>query len=529
VALRRATKCFFEIVARLATTANCGPDPSGGLSSQVQVRFGFVPYSTNVNVGALLPAAHFADTWTYQTRVANFATPVAGEVISDTYEAYVRGGNIRSISEGDCGRYGRNESFTDENDGNRQFLPNPAGATINEGSGAGATRTTYSNDPTNGQDRGYVNAPDREGEFQSCRRRKIVQRVQSGRFAFTNWIYRADEIDVSAYKLRTATDFANDVCLQVNGVCAATDDGNPLESVVPGTVATAGVYDERELAVVSGSQGIPLVQRTWDGCIEERATVRETTYWPIPGNAQDLDIDTAPSSTAGSRWGPSLYRVVYPRGVNAASSASEYRTSSISTKRNFGWPDYFCGAPASKLQQWATASAYEAYVDALTPTGNTHHDIGMIWGARLMSPTGIFAAENATTSQGGQIERHMIFMTDGQTCTNGRNYAAYGIAWFDRRQTDVNAAPTWGCSGGSDTGGTLSQQVDARFTALCTDVKARNITLWVVYFGTTDATTTTRMTNCASPGRFFAATNSAALLDSFRLIASQISQLRLTQ
>ena len=33
----------------------------------------------------------------------------------------------------------------------------------------------------------------------------------------------------------------------------------------------------------------------------------------------------------------------------------------------------------------------QTYVNALKPTGNTYHDIGMIWGARMISSGGIFA------------------------------------------------------------------------------------------------------------------------------------------
>src|SRR3546814_5727577 len=57
-------------------------------------------------------------------------------------------------------------------------------------------------------------------------------------------------------------------------------------------------------------------------------------------------------------------------------------------------------------------SDFDGYVDTLTPNGRTYHDIGLIWGARLISPTGLFASENATTARGGEIQRHVIFMTD---------------------------------------------------------------------------------------------------------------------
>ena len=77
-------------------------------------------------------------------------------------------------------------------------------------------------------------------------------------------------------------------------------------------------------------------------------------------------------------------------------------------------------------------------------SGNTYHDIGLVWGARFASPTGIFASENKATSKGGEIERHIIFMTDGDASTNNTDYAAYGLPWFDRRQTSNGSVPTGG-------------------------------------------------------------------------------------
>ena len=58
----------------------------------------------------------------------------------------------------------------------------------------------------------------------------------------------------------------------------------------------------------------------------------------------------------------------------------------------------------------------ENYLGTLIARGNTYHDIGMIWGARMLSPTGIFADENADVDA-KPTSRHMIFLTDGQTET----------------------------------------------------------------------------------------------------------------
>lgn len=525
--LRTAVLCFYEIIARLDTNAACeGTAPSGGTGGEVQIRFGFVPYASNVNVGGLLPTAFMADRRTYQTRVANFLTPVAGEVTEDEYEAYNVGGQARAISAADCVAFGRNQQFDDENDGNRRFSPSAAG---DSGSGNNLRRTTYQNNG-NGSDWGYVNAPVADGTFRTCRRRRIESRVGTQRFAFTNWTYQQREMDMSAFKLRGAVNFADDACLETfnDGRTFCDPRIVPLESYIPGTTAVATTIDERDLATLANTDDIPLRTRTWDGCVEERATVSQATYTPIPSGARDLDIDSAPTSDAATQWGTTLPNVVYPRGTGNADSAGEWRTEAVTTTRNYGWPYYQCPTAARGMQTWPTANAFQTYVNGLTTDGNTYHDIGLLWGARLLSPTGIFGANNATTPQGASIERHMIFMTDGETCTGPGDYVTYGVEWFDRRRTGTNVVPTGRCETTNDTGGNISEQVNARTLALCDAVRNKNITLWVVWFGESKPWLETRLQGCATPGRFFTARNGADLQTRFRTIANQISQLRLT-
>jgi hypothetical protein len=498
--LQFAVNCFYETVAKLNTGEDCTPGtpgPTGGTGGQVQIRFGFVPYATNVNVGKLLPAAYFADNWTYQSRVANFTTPVEVQtLITDVSDWEVF---PVSMDRDDCeDRWGRNSQFTNDLNG-QTWTPNPSGDPSWEGTDP-KIRRDYSNAQWS-----YGGAADTSGDYRTCRRwvRTRTYDIEN-RFGFTNWTYRQEPVHVRDF---------------MNGPINVVTGNN-------GTVPTSGTYDLVELAALPGASGLSTGSYSWDGCIEERATTRDTTYWPIPSGALDLNIDMVPSSgTAGSYWGPTFSRVVYEREDSSGNRTLSERT----TTSNYSRASYECPREARLLQTWNDPTVFENYVNSLTPSGNTYHDIGMIWGARLMSPTGIFAADNDFTPAGGEIERHMIFMTDGETCTGRDNYVAYGVPWWDRRQTSTSSAPTDGCDNASSDGGTLSQQVNERFSAVCQWVRNKNITLWVVYFGTTDADTVTRMTNCASPGRYFTATNSATLISTFRTIADQISQLRLTR
>ena len=426
--LKTAVKCFYEIVARLDTDANCTTGaPSGGTGSQVQLRFGFVPYSTNVNVGKLLPTSFLANSWDYQSRVK----------VGMDWSAW---------------RDNRYHSKT-----NNSCVPQASNAT-----------TQYQSSATG-----------RSGN-NAC--------LEQVRNYVPQWKY--DQISTNISGLKNGTLWNNSFTMPLN------NDGS-----------------NRSI--------------TWDGCIEERRpTVRQSNYYPIPSGANDLNIDLMPSQgDSTTLWGPALPALIYARSMTSSWSQLD-ATPTTSTDNYYNSIPYYCPAEAKKLQQWPSADAFDNYVDSLYPTGNTYHDIGILWGARFMSPTGIFGTENAYTPQGGAIERHMSCMTDGDAVSAPCDYTAYGVGFFDKRTTtDVGSASS--CANERQS---FDDQVNARFTALCTAVKNKNITLWVISFGSgSNATTEGRLQTCASDGRYFTARNSAALQQTFKTIADQISQLRLTK
>lgn len=512
VTLKKAVKCFYETVARLDTTAVCGSGagPTGGTGSQVQIRFGFMPYATNVNVGRLLPTAYFADSWKYQSREAVMkdappttttgATTLVGEekidIVTGAYTAGGKGSEKPAASDVEC-----------------QALK-PASIIVSKGTeGAPENQKTTTGNPR-------TETWDTRQAYEETEYRATYSVESGGKAGGSKGICVIDSRKIT-YKLlrhysRSVTDVAAEKVFDTWRYAQLTKDIGALKngtswnsnlSLPIGNVDSTGKYPTSKTI-------------SWDGCIEERQTVRTTDYSPIPDDAKDLDIDLVPSSgSPESLWGPALKDLIYTRRViNDINQldASEFN----STLNYYVGGSYSCPAQASKLRAWPTASNFETYVDGLTPSGNTYHDIGMIWGARFMSPDGIFASENRTTPGGGKIERHLIFMTDGDTQTSSFNYAAYGVPYFDRRQTATTAVPT---------SAQLDEQVDLRFTALCETVKNKNITLWVVSFGTLNAATDNRLRSCATPGRFFNANNSADLITTFGSIAEQISQLRLTQ
>jgi Flp pilus assembly protein TadG len=237
----------------------------------------------------------------------------------------------------------------------------------------------------------------------------------------------------------------------------------------------------------------------WAGCIEERDTVSTITAnsnYTIPTGAYDLNVDLIPSSDE-TRWRPLWQGVEYTRGGSAVSGANAA-----------------CPTAAKRLTAW-TRSDMVNYVNSLSPAGGTYHDIGMIWGARLISTGGIFA-DSCDTYNGMPCSRHIIFMTDGDMKPQGNIYSAYGYESLDERIT-----------GNYTTDTALKAVHNQRFKMVCNEAKGMNVSIWMIAFGTA---ATPEMNECASNSNQVATVaNRDDLIDKFTEIGKNIGSLRLTQ
>ncbi|MEL6238658.1 MAG: hypothetical protein AAFQ90_08710, partial [Pseudomonadota bacterium] len=333
----------------------------------------------------------------------------------------------------------------------------------------------------------------------------IVEELQPGSITFDEWVYA--EIDTS------------------NPPGGSNPAGSPAgwEAVNLSAVYTNGSVD-----LPVGNNG-SMTSIAWDGCIEEADTVASTNFDPIPVGALDMNVNLVPSNQA-ERWKPVLRYAAWERrdgnGISSGSStntnsgnvttsdvADSERVNSNGVVVGQSRPSYSCPEAAFRLQD-ITRQDLRDYVDSLQGRSNTYHDIGMLWGARFVSPSGIFAADNAAAPNGDAISRHIVFMTDGLLAPNREVYGMYGVERWARRVS------------GNGNNNTLSTAHAERFQAACRLARQENISVWVVAFGTE---LTTNLANCATPGRAFVADDSQQLSDAFEQIAQQIAALRLTQ
>jgi hypothetical protein len=518
-ALKNAVRDFYDVL---------GP---GGGNAGNQIRYGFMPYSATVNVGRILidenpdwlTGGNTGQSWLYQTRQGqweypnpDYVAPTGGrdpnynpttdpnrQLVGTSSSNFTQ--QLRSVDGPECtGNFAANAGtipgyWQPSNSG--YPAGNPIVTINNSGAESVVTTVTFSYVSWNGSTALPPANAVGSSFWRTCVRR-VTTRVD--RYAFPSnpgngepqfLISNVWRADATRFLGWTYGQFAVDV----NAYVRSLDSSNPAVQL---PTAESQSPDR------------------WNGCIEERTTVPTitTSTNSIPAAALDLDIDLLPSDAA-SRWGPSWTDIAYDR----TSSTNGFRPVDELNETLTVENGYFaCPAEARRLAEYeayneGSSDDLESYINGLFPIGGTNHAIGMAWGMRFLSPTGLFADTNASSGNGFSIGRHVVFMTDGLIDIRPYNVDAWGFQKLDGR-----LAPT------DSTELQLEAIQSQRFQLLCSAAKSRGWTVWVVQFGvdTVDA----NMLACSS-GEEFAkpATNSATLRAAFGDIAKTIGGLRLSE
>jgi Flp pilus assembly protein TadG len=471
-ALRLAVKNFYKTVNTATKETNA------------RVRYGFVPYSSTVNVGRLLTGLspnYIVDKWKYQSRLAWLVDYSSGTKTKGSTN--YQNASVSNLKQYSSTKYSSESNCT-------KALPS-AGSYSSNGS-VSQTWTTSGTAPNQ-----TIIVTDSQPV-----KRTVYQCQKSGS---NYYIYSGTEISDG----KTATTYTKSQW--VNAPTTKSDfyywDYKQVEfpTNVFKTFAPTTTYTGDNGAAQSS---------TWAGCIEERDTVNAATisYSTVagisPSGAYDIDIDTVPGATDATKWRPLWPDIVYRR---AGSSSSTYTQSTTTTGALAGT---YCPVEAKALSEMSQTD-FDTYADKLTAVGGTYLDIGMIWGGRMLSPNGIFQdTVNLKPTNGGEVSRHIIFMTDGEMDPSNYVPQAWGMEWWDRKVT---------------TDGSESQEKDRhtqRFRAVCEAVKAKGIRVWVIAF-------TSKLSDdlkaCASDESSYLASNSSELDSAFQEIAKQVGELRITQ
>lgn len=229
------------------------------------------------------------------------------------------------------------------------------------------------------------------------------------------------------------------------------------------------------------------------GCVEERSSYarRTDTNITIDTAVSLEDINWVDTGNANLKWQP-----YDPDSTDSGQVET-------------------CPAPATRLAEYASLTAFNDKVTTSTSLrgGQTHHDVGMMWGLRYLSPTGMFSAANPTMIGTRRVDRHLVFMTDGQMKVDGPFYSHLGIPNARQRVQGP---------------GTHEDRAERRLLSACNRAREMNITVWVIALdvGATDA----NLRNCAADAQhYFEAETPVALQGVFETIGNSIAKLRLTK
>ncbi|WP_196793225.1 TadE/TadG family type IV pilus assembly protein [Erythrobacter litoralis] len=453
-----------------ATVRNFYDQMEGAKSAGTRIRYGFVPYASNVNVGHLLKDEWVVNSWAYQSRAISGTTTVEAGTKTRENWAYKSGSRSAWIEESTYAAT-MNPGSGDTNPFScDQSLPKSTYKWHSEKNGIPSTSVTMdppgvrTTQPMQSTENGVSYRVRLQGS--NC----IVERRE-----YNDYVQTFDEV-----------------------------------TVVP---TLANLYNYLPVAMdVSNWRAEAL------GCMEERKSTVLTDFSSVDLSANlDLDINTVPvASDQDTQWRPRYPDMIYVRSKEADDKGSFSPAPVYDTKKEFiqtgNWWFSGCPAPAQKLKAM-TSGELDSYLDSLTPHGATYHDGGMIWGGRLLSQYGLFAAENSS-KPGRTTSRHLIFLTDGQTEPYDLAYGSYGIDPIDERRWTQTSSLT------------LAQTVEERFLFACNEVKKLGATVWVVAFGTA---ANDKMKTCAGSGRYFEAANASQLNDAFSTIAKSTGDLRIAR
>ena len=454
-----------------------------------RIRYGFVPYSTNVNVLHLLKDEWVVPEWAYQSRKLHLEDVKTTKTTESAFTT-VSGTTSESQTDTYAASYSELSGY---------YCPTKPAGSPTTSEQVVSTQTQVVVLPVPG-----------------VKTTQTIRRTRNG----TGYEARLSGTTCQVFQVTY-----NNYVDQFTRVTEPTLDTEPRWRY------TQLLYDVGDFRTAS------------NGCIEERETYQIDDYDNVDlDQALDLNLDLVPGTDARFRdagllkslfsavadvvggghqlsYDTSKWRPMYPERIFLRElkwdGTGAFKTSQSMTKDEYmdpvGLGSATCPAPARKLAPM-TKDELETYLGTLKARGNTYHDIGMIWGGRLISQDGLFAAENADGNS--PTNRNLIFLTDGQTAPLDIAYSSYGVEPLDQRRWAPGSAFS------------LTETVEKRFLFTCGEVRKKNVTVWVIGFGTE---LTELMKQCAGPGHYFEAADAAELNTAFATIAKTISDLRIIQ
>jgi Flp pilus assembly protein TadG len=247
----------------------------------------------------------------------------------------------------------------------------------------------------------------------------------------------------------------------------------------------------------------------WGGCIRERYdTGRDVTDDPV--STEGFLTYFAPYAT-NNEW---------VRLTGTVPNRGSYRIDNSADRS----PNHGCPQQTITTMTNDKSDLDGAIDDLINPRGNTHVNVGAVWGWRLLSPDwrgdwgGAMDDNNLPLDYDEPLsQKVMILMTDGDNTMPGNFVTAYGFLAEENLGTnDVDDA---------------ADELDAKLSEVCTAMKEQGIIIYTIGFGDElNGESLALLQNCASTGDyFFDARSTTDLSTAFHTIGDALSKLRVSK
>ncbi len=203
---------------------------------------------------------------------------------------------------------------------------------------------------------------------------------------------------------------------------------------------------------------------------------------------------TCTQSLSKTSWAKTSEGCVTDRDQNY-----DVKDGGVYTDSQQQYPGYWCtqSTLAEILPLTSDWSTLTSRVNSMTPVGATNVTIGAAWGWATLTPGAPFSEAKPATEP--RLKKYMILLTDGDNTQN-----------------------RWDGNGSSS-----SSAVDARTKLACANIKADGINLYTIRVMDGNAS---MLRDCASrTDMYYEVKQASDLSPVFKAIASEISQVRLTQ
>jgi Flp pilus assembly protein TadG len=264
---------------------------------------------------------------------------------------------------------------------------------------------------------------------------------------------------------------------------------------------------------------------TWYGCVLARSNGYDRT--DDPPSTRSFTSYLYPDVNYGlngwdNDWGT---------GRNPQTRKYTTTRNGIAYWEGYG-PNAGCPDPITPLV--AEKSTLNTAIDALKPweRGGTIISEGLVWGWRAISPRwrGLWSGSPSQLPLAYNTEnmrKVIVLLTDGDNQMLVQSYNGSKISPYN---TYVSYSGLGLSSSAASTTSTKNE-LDARTTSVCNNIKAQAITLYTITFGSAPTSTgQTLMRNCASrPEYYFHAPTGTTLRSAFQTIGGQLSSLRIVE